>query len=200
MKFAFVHPMRTGGTYAGELFVAATGLAMHCNWRSGRGRDFLRNELLTLAATESEGMLHNHAVNWDAETHRWCREHGWRSFAILRDPCDQLISLWHYCGGAEGTESTLDQFLFDQACGRINANIDFHHWSLPDWWPLIDVLVPYGNRLHEELCLRLGLPNCDPLPRRNACERYCSPSSESLDAVRRSRFYAAYLDAVEKAA
>lgn len=195
MKLAFVHLIRTGGTFLGELFEAATGLPIHCGWRRDLNRDLLRSELFA-ASLEPAGMIHNHVVNWDAETHRECQRRGWKSFAVVRDPCEQLVSLWHYCGGEESMGS-IDEFLLHQARGGSQVNLSHHDWALPDWWATIDVLIPFRADVQEQFCQRLAVPTVAPRPPINVAPRSATPSQSTLAAIRRTVYYDRYLDAME---
>lgn len=198
MKFAFVHIMRTSGAYAVNQ-CAAAGLQLHCPWAKGLRRDWNRAELFSLAEEQS-GLIHNHVLNWDSETLAAVKAAGWRTFTIVRDPCEQLPSLWSFIGAP----GSFDDFIHTQLAGRptIVSNDDpakRHHtswrnWSVPWWWPLIDTIVPYKTEMFRPLMNSLGLVTKE-VKHENSSQSKPILTPELADAIKRSSYYQTYLEA-----
>lgn len=196
MKLAFVHAMRTGGSYALSLLSAA-GVPLVCPFIRGKDRDWNRQEIIQLAMSEAAGCLHSHQVAWDEEAAAWVKSCGWRTFTILRDPCEQITSLWHFCG----CQGALDQFAIDLIDHRPTLGLTHHFWELPAWWREIDVLVPYRDDLRGELVKRLGIDAATPEPGRiNGRERKASLSAKTAAIIERSAAYDRYATALIHAA
>ena len=196
MKLAFVHLMRTGGSYAvGQLH--ACGLTPICAWSQGLSRDWTRGELLELLQTEQAGVIHNHSVGWDREAIAFAREHGWSIFAIARDPVDQLASLYHFWYGPGKAEPVgVDEFIRRQL-DRSHADCRTRVWEIPAWHGLVDRWIAYRPRLYGALQQAFGLegPEIGPI---DGASRLETPSAEAAAAMRKSEFYARYLEVLSR--
>lgn len=190
--------MRTGGTYTVEQLSQEDQLQLqlHCPWNKGLGRDWNRAEIISLARKES-GLIHNHVINWDEELVSFCKNFGWSFFTIIRDPCEQLLSLWYFLG----KPGSLNNFIDSQLNGELTISgedtIDYHSWAIPYWWKSINHIIHYPK---NESSLYANLKNifnleAEEIPsiinRANYTERL---STVSRLKIKGSYFYERYLD------
>jgi len=193
MKLAFVHLMRTGGSYVMSQ-CAAAGLRLWCGWACGYGRDWNRAELFSLMR-RPDGVIHNHIANWDAETIEAAKGAGWRTFAILRNPCTQLPSLWNFIG----RPATLDEFVREQLAGDLTVcgqhALDYRSWAVPWWWIKLDVLLRQDGDLDAALSTQLGIEAPSQCRQNVSLDRQ-TPSNETLREIRLSCHYRLYQEAL----
>lgn len=125
--------MRTGGAYTvKQLSQELSKDQLHCPWNKGLNRDFNRAEIISLARRES-GLIHNHVANWDEELVSFCKNLGWSFFTIIRDPCEQLLSLWHFLSEYGSLDSFIDSQLKCELTFTEKYAIDYHSWAIPYW-------------------------------------------------------------------
>lgn len=193
MKAAFVHIMRTGGTWCVEQF-KASGWTVHSSWDRGLSRDWTRDELLRLIRTEEHGLLHNHVVNWDAETADVANEHGWCVFSIIRDPRDQLRFVYQFlCEKCARDDRSVDDFILAQLAGEY-LWLDFRHWQIPLYWQSLGMVVVNEPGLYRSLAARFGLQGSE-LGRRNCSRGTCRLAPSTVNAIEESPYFDRFLAA-----
>lgn len=148
-NFAFLHLMRTGGTYFDnylrEQVLQPLGYETYNSYlppirtSEAVSRDFTDEELFSfLGPTPPYRYVHNHF--WSEQVFQSYRAAGWITFSFIRDPADRLCSgyLYWIVGFAEraGIEPryTLNQFI---ARALLGAQ---HRWLAPKFWREIDYL------------------------------------------------------------
>lgn len=160
MKYAFVHAMRTGGTYLVRKICESLDYDTNrigCGWFHKCNRDLSRSELFSYARKnppsiipiktitvmdytfEPSFLIHAHIVAWDEEMVDWYQKHDWIVFTIVRNERDQLTSLYKFIND---DSITLDEFITRQVNGEEFHQIDYHHWKLPTWISKIE-RIPY---------------------------------------------------------
>lgn len=141
-RIAFVHLMRTGGTFlCAELRRSLMLSHRVCDsWFQGFGRDWSAHEMHEFAASWEPIFVHNHVVNWNADLVDAYRDSGFFVFALVRPVGDQLCSLYHLFRRREPDLDigTLDEFLQAQLRGESILDIDYRDWSVPLWWRNIE--------------------------------------------------------------
>ena len=129
-KLAFVHLMRTGGTYVNARFAQCYSPAdYHNSWYKALDRDWTPEELTAFLITDRPSYVHNHVFNWNASLIRAYQQQGFYVFSFIRDPGDQLCSLYFWLRTIVPVDLTLDEFLQCQlellcnafACAFVNV-------------------------------------------------------------------------------
>lgn len=207
--------MRTGGSHAiSQLNLA--GYKLIDSWRHPYkwGRDWTKEEALEIASEKHEEkvLFHNHLASWDLETIKAFKENGWTTFTIIRDPREQLCSLYHFqikgvIYQAEPKEfPSLDDFINLQISKEESCYVDHSHWGLPSWWKSIDVIMPYEEEINPVLSVNFGISFEEKTTRVRSNKRllydeYVSSgeiSKETNKDLTDDIFYKRYLNAISK--
>ena len=118
-RLAFVHLMRTGGTYINRLMQAYFAPEeFHESWLNGLKRDWTLSELEARAKLPGNVYVHNHVRNWTHGLVQLFKAEGFYTFCLLREPGDQLCSLYFWLTAVhEVSGMTLNDFIHLQLAG-----------------------------------------------------------------------------------
>lgn len=205
MRIASVHIMRTGGTFANTYLssVMRDGWNVRISWFEGLQRDWTDEEIRGFAGVEGRVYVHNHVKNWPRSLVEEYQKAGFFVFSFVRPIGDQLCSLYHWLSARDGNPSAtlLDEFISRQISRDTCMGIDYTHWEIPQYWPILDYVAPFSIEAFSQFVEdTLGLP-WQPNPRatvRANCSdsrgyaHYCQTGqiSESTQrAILESRFH-----------
>lgn len=157
-KLAYVHVMKTAGTYVSSYL--RTNVLGPQGYRScsAPGRDLTRTELEAVVADPQPPVyVHNHSGNWPSDVLAQMREDGWFRFAFARDPRDQWCSFYFWAQHLEGNftrQMSLNEFLAhafaDDSPYRetIALMLDFTHLTHE-----LDYFAVYSDDVFDEFLL-----------------------------------------------
>ena len=148
-KIAHVHLMRTAGTFV-NAYLAKELRNTHdikVSWFDGLGRDWYPEELLGFLESGGPVYVHNHLAGWSRELVNRFNDAGFLTFAFVRNPGDQLCSLFGLIEqrNANSSSLTLDEFILRQVRGEEIFGIDHHHWAIPSWWEEIGSVTEFNE-------------------------------------------------------
>lgn len=169
-KLAFVHLPRTAGTFVNAYLadvLVGRGYEWHNSWVPGTNRDYTPDELLTLLdQSHSHAFVHNHVGNWPRHVFDAYRAKGWFFFAFVRDPADQICSLYYYLRQRQPAvvaAVSLDEFFR----ATISEQLYGQHYFAPDYWPELDCIEEYGDEYFARFLARFLGHSFQPRPRVN---------------------------------
>jgi hypothetical protein len=154
-KIAFIHIVRTGGTFFNAYFHGQLGnrFKVHDSWRDGLRRDWSEQELLSFVDMDSV-YVHNHVINWPLNVVEMYLKRGWFLFTFVRHPGDQLCSYYFYFDEGERRDiSGLDGFI------RNSLKQPPEDMLLPDYWKSLNFVAEFNQQnLHFFLSEYFGCP------------------------------------------
>ena len=209
-KIAHIHLMRTAGTFVSS-YLAHELRDTHdirVSWFDGMERDWHADELLTFAVSDRPIYVHNHVAGWSQPLVNHFRDAGFLTFAFVRDPRDQLCSLFRLIERRKvnSLSLTLDQFVRAQLARENVYGIDHRHWAVPAWWRDLCFVASYTDKAFESFLVeQLNRDWCQQAAQRgmrNASDNqpfewYCETgrlSDATVEAVTNSAFFEDYLE------
>lgn len=154
-KIAFVHLMRTAGTFLNGYLTRElrTTHRLRISWFAGLQRDWTAAEVQAIAAATEPTLLHNHVVSWTPNLLRQCRSSGFFIFMLIRHVGDQLCSLHRFaCNRNEDARRlSVDEFVSRQLDGETLWGLDHRHWAIPEWWHHADFVGPISAPSLQQL-------------------------------------------------
>lgn len=132
-RLAFVHLMRTGGTFINrQMQDCFAPESYHNSWSQGLERDWTAAELEQLSQASGESYVHNHVRNWTERLVHRFQESGFYVFCMIRDPRDQLCSLYYWLIAYWGSiDISLNDFLRLQIRGESYKDVSQSDWAIP---------------------------------------------------------------------
>lgn len=203
-KLGFFHTVRTGGTFitkstckyirseTATYLSGGIGMDVYNSWLLGLWRDYNDDELsLILDTADTYGrdfFIHQHSASWQVQEKNCqlftkARAKGIRFFTVVRDPVEQLFSLYNYfgrhvryCKVFEGhlkkyDISCAEEFIefaltysgdiFDRSFGLFLRGGDSFvggpiHWAIPEFIDDIDICIDF-NRLNDSIQKALNI-------------------------------------------
>jgi len=144
--------MRTSGVYTVSQ-LKCDGYELIDSWRAPYllNRDWTQEEAeeICMAEHHTPVVFHNHIVNWNHNLLKKFKQNGWLTFSIVRDPREQLCSLYGFqLKKSEDIENpSLDEFIKQQVTSQTSLNIDCEHWAVPEWWKEIDIILHHEEEM-----------------------------------------------------
>ena len=160
-RLAFVHLMRTAGTFVNAWMAAqyqSCHQSFHNSWAQGLERDWTPSELRGFLRRTGSQYVHNHVLHWDGELVDEYRRHGFRVFTFVRHPGDQLCSLYNWLHERLGGEISLEEFLVAQLSSQSCMEVSPADWAIPDYVHRLDEVFCYEAGIEAQL--KLLLPRC----------------------------------------
>ena len=190
-KLAFVHIVRTGGTAVMDMFHHSKQFTIYNSWSRNMRRDWTTEELTQWLNIKSHErcLLHNHVFSWSLPLVKMARRKKWFVFTVVRDPVDQLVSLYNKFIYKTGVE--FEAFVKYQI-NKNEGGWDYRHWEIPEYWPELNMIIMYKSQLSTELDARFGVKL---LPiYRNQSPRRIAPSKQVISIIENSEFYQRFLE------
>lgn len=179
-KLAFIHIPRTAGTFV-EAYLASFLADGGCRWYNSwpdKGRDWSPDELLALLDyPDTYAFVHNHAVGWPKQILDRYKKMGWFCFSFVRNPADQLCSLyyWRWRQQQLAASVTLDEFLRAVFAGRLfdaprkETSLMSPVWP-PYWATELDCIAEYSDETFTHFLSRFFGHEFAPRSRVNQSE------------------------------